>query len=75
MAIKKLEITNEIVYSWIVPIIKEYVFLTNISDNKFITICTPHPSARDGRWQKFLRISLAPVVTISKLLAVDKGSI
>jgi uracil-DNA glycosylase len=70
-AINKLNIIEEIVYSWVVPVVKEFVFLTKISDKKIITICTPHPSARDGRWQKFLRMSLTPIVAIAIILTND----
>lgn len=63
-AIRSLGIHNNTVFKWIIPLIQEYVYKVDILGIDILALCVPHPSARDGRWQKFVRTSLKPICDI-----------
>ena len=45
-------------HSWLGAVIDEYLRLTRIGDRDIVTLLTPHPSDRQGRWQLFRRVNL-----------------
>ena len=48
---------------WFVSLGREYLGQVSLSGNSgILTLATPHPSARQGRWQQFQRTELDPLV-------------
>ena len=47
---------------WLVAVGNEFLGLVQLpNDSAALTLRTPHPAARDGRWQRFVRVSLQPL--------------
>ena len=62
------------VTTWVVAVGTEYLRWWNAGDERALVLQTPHPSARQGQWQRFVRLSLpilAPLVR--RLLGAADG--
>ena len=61
---------------WFVSLGREYLGQVSLSGKSgILTLATPHPSARQGRWQQFQRTELEPLVgMIGTMVGTTAGS-
>lgn len=67
-ACNKMDISS-FVQDWLIALTNEYLRVLIVKEVGPVTVLrTPHPSARDGRWQLFIRIAIRPLSELIKSL-------
>lgn len=57
--------------AWLSALAEEYLRQVTLDDHVALGLLTPHPSSRNGQWQRFERLDLPPVAWLARALVRD----